>query len=178
MGYHAIYQLRDKPMSIKDKDLCMNVDDFLYPDTDDSFIGRIADHVGNSNWREDFIDLALSFQRILGKGSEAHFSWYYADDEDTEIPTAYFVFQPSFKKAYFSKRYATFIENVRSTSVEQFSDPDYISELFNIATEKFAAYTGSDASNIEPMDMFIRRLSDETSSKLWIWSTLKYHGPL
>ena len=117
---------------------------------------------------EDFKWLIEAFRNILGVDYEKHFSWQ-CDANET-----YIIFYPSFKSAYFQSQYASFMELVSQTTLENFCCRQHIQNLEDVIRSKFGFYVASDSFSLEPLDSFIRSIPNE-ESKYWLWTTIDYH---
>ena len=172
MAHSRIIQLKSERMNDLNSSEIVTSDDYVQ---NDCFIGPVADYVSDAcDRREDFYWLISWLKNVLGEDHERYFSWHYAE-VDTNMPEAYIVFHPAFKKAYIQKQYDVFIKQAGVLTLENFISLNYIRQLEDAICDKYSFYIAEDAFNTMPLDTFIRSLTDNEACKYWLWATVDYH---
>lgn len=139
-------------------------DDYLSEldfDSEDYFVGPIADYVSSDCDRKEDIRFLLELYKEHG-----------IQYEEDEQGNSYLVFSDSFKKNYFENRFNKIANDLSNMTLEQFaSDYSTVYKISNAIEDKFGFYVYFD--HPETFDSFVRCLTPGT--RYYIGGTVDYH---
>ena len=176
MGHCTILQFLNEHVSDPGDLRLMTYEGML----DSTFIGDIADYIGESDREEDlsdFLDYVITELGVNADESRKYITCRYGkeDGNPKTLPGALLTFRPGFKEAFFARRFEEFKKRSEDSKLVNFLDTMFIYSLRQCMESTHGIYIADENLEYQTFDEFVRRLDPGRDTDYWLGSTLDYH---
>ncbi|GHU75732.1 hypothetical protein FACS1894188_07140 [Clostridia bacterium] len=172
--HDTMIQLTTERIISKDADELMTTFDFDESD----FMCNVADWLyADTDRREDFEWFVKELKERLGDEAGNYISSFYSDEEvEGELPEAYVVIKPGFKRRFFEKQFAAFQEKIPKT-LDEFVNARDLYGMDEIVGKQFSTYIIDEDKDYLTLDVYFKSafIDDTKDTTLWLGTTLGYH---